>query len=68
MAKKVNAYDFLMDRVQQCEAERHKFPTIVAVNFYHQGDLLRVVDTINGCDAKAWLRLPERSPSRSSVT
>jgi hypothetical protein len=34
--------------VKQCEAQRQKFPTIVAVNFYHQGDLLKVVNDLNG--------------------
>jgi len=29
-------------------AERKLFPTIVAVNFFHEGDLLEVVDDLNG--------------------
>ena len=44
----MNSYDVLLGRVRQCQAERKLFPTIVAVNFAEQGDLLRVVDTING--------------------
>lgn len=48
VARTVNAYDFLMERVRQCEAERGKFPTIVAVNFYHEGDLIEVVNVLNG--------------------
>jgi hypothetical protein len=48
VAREVNAYDFLMGRVRQCEAERKLFPTIVAVNFYHEGDLLEVVNVLNG--------------------
>lgn len=47
-ARAVNSYDVLLGRVRQCQAERKLFPTIVAVNFAEQGDLLRVVDTING--------------------
>jgi hypothetical protein len=48
VAREVNAYDFLMGRVKQCEAERTLFPSIVAVNFFHQGDLLEVVNVLNG--------------------
>ncbi len=48
VARKVNAYDFLMSRVRQCEAERKLFPSIVAVNFFHVGDLREVVDVLNG--------------------
>jgi hypothetical protein len=44
----VNDYDFLLARAQQCAAERGKTPNFVAVNFYGQGDLFRVVDTLNG--------------------
>jgi hypothetical protein len=47
-AKTVNSYDQLMGRVRRCMAERHLFPTIVAVNFFHKGDLLKVVDDLNG--------------------
>jgi hypothetical protein len=48
VAKTVNAYDFLMDRVRQCESERKLFPSIVAVNFFHEGDLREVVNVLNG--------------------
>jgi hypothetical protein len=47
-AKFVNSYEFLMDRVRECDQQRNLFPTIVAVNFYDTGDLLRVVNTLNG--------------------
>jgi hypothetical protein len=47
-AKQVNSYDVLMGRVRECMAERHLFPTIVAVNFFHEGDLLKVVNDLNG--------------------
>jgi hypothetical protein len=46
-AKKVNSYDTLMGRVRACQKERGRFPTIVGVNFYDQGDLLRVVHDLN---------------------
>ncbi len=45
---KVNAYNLLMGRVRNCMQQRQLFPTIVAVNFYDQGDLLRVVNDLNG--------------------
>jgi hypothetical protein len=44
----VNEYDFLLGRAQQCAEERGKVPNFIAVNFYRQGDLLRVVDALNG--------------------
>lgn len=46
----VNAYDFLLARAQKCEAERHHIPNIIAVDFYRTGDLLRVVNKLNGVD------------------
>ena len=48
VARAVNSYDVLMARVRLCEQQRRLFPTIVAVNFYDQGDLLKVVNNING--------------------
>jgi hypothetical protein len=47
-ARIVNAYDALMGRARQCQAERRLLPNIVAVNFSDQGDLFRVVDDLNG--------------------
>jgi len=47
-AKEVNAYDVLMPRVQACMGERGRFPTIIGVDFYDQGDLLKVVNDLNG--------------------
>jgi hypothetical protein len=52
-AAAVNAYDVLMPRVRQCQASRGKLPNIVGVNFYDSGDLLRVVDELNGVDPSA---------------
>ncbi|MGZ6643502.1 MAG: hypothetical protein ACXVFT_16975 [Solirubrobacteraceae bacterium] len=47
-AAKVNAYDPLLARARECERRRHHLPTLLAVNFYKEGDLFRVVDTLNG--------------------
>lgn len=47
----VNAYDFLLARARQCEAERGLLPNFVAVNFYSIGDVIDVVATLNGLDA-----------------
>ena len=44
----VNEYNFLLERAQQCAEERGKMPNFVAVNWFSQGDLLDVVDTLNG--------------------
>jgi hypothetical protein len=47
-AKVINAYDVLMPRVRDCMIQRGRFPNIIGVNFYDKGDLLRVVDEVNG--------------------
>jgi hypothetical protein len=47
-AAKVNAYAPLLRRVRECERLRHHLPNLLAVNFYEQGDLFRVVDALNG--------------------
>jgi hypothetical protein len=44
----VNDYDFLLNRARQCEQERGKLPNFIAVNWYSQGNLIDVVDTLNG--------------------
>ena len=44
----VNARDVLLPRVQECQAERGRLPNFVAVDYYDRGDLLDVVDTLNG--------------------
>ncbi|HET9235041.1 MAG TPA: hypothetical protein VFP10_12945, partial [Candidatus Eisenbacteria bacterium] len=46
----VNSYDFLLDRMRRCQKERGKLPNIIAVDFYGTGDLMRVVDTMNGLE------------------
>jgi len=47
-AAAVNTYDVLDARAKQCEKERGHIPNFVAVNFAEDGDLLRVVDDLNG--------------------
>jgi hypothetical protein len=49
-AAKVNAYDPLLARAEDCRRIRHHLPNLVAVNFYRRGDLFRVVDKLNGLD------------------
>jgi hypothetical protein len=44
----VNAYPFLLARAEQCAAERHNLPNLIAVDFYRTGGLLKVVDKLNG--------------------
>jgi hypothetical protein len=47
-AAKVNAHDFLLDRARKCERQRDRFPNLLNVDFYKQGDLFGVVDELNG--------------------
>jgi hypothetical protein len=47
-ASKVNAYDALLARVDDCRRIRNHLPNLVAVNFYRRGDLFKVVDKLNG--------------------
>ena len=49
-AAKVNAPGVLLRRVEQCERERDRPANFVAVDYYDQGDLMGVVDTLNGLD------------------
>jgi hypothetical protein len=44
----VNAYPFLLARAEQCASERHHLPNVIAVDFYQTGDLLAVVNKLNG--------------------
>jgi hypothetical protein len=44
----VNADDFLYTRAEKCARERNHIPNIIAVDFYRTGDLLKVVDRLNG--------------------
>jgi hypothetical protein len=52
-AEKVNAYAPLMRRLRECQRIRHHIPSLVAVDFYRRGDLLRAVDTLNGVEPES---------------
>jgi hypothetical protein len=47
-ATRVNARGVLLKRARQCQRERGLLPNFVAVDFYDRGDLMGVVDTLNG--------------------
>ena len=49
-AQAVNQYPVLDARAQQCATERGHLPNFVAVDFAEDGDLLRVVDALNGVE------------------
>ncbi|MFI5183709.1 MAG: hypothetical protein ACHQNV_04865, partial [Vicinamibacteria bacterium] len=44
----VNAYDALLARARQCQADRGMRPNLIAVDFYRTGDLFRVARALNG--------------------
>ena len=46
-AAKVNAYGPLLSRARTCQRVRAHLPSLVAVNFYKEGDVFGVVDTLN---------------------
>jgi hypothetical protein len=39
--------------VQRCARSRHHLPNIVAVDFYARGEVIDVVDELNGLDPSA---------------
>ncbi len=47
-ARKVNAYSLMSPFVTKCRQQRGMIPNYVAVNFYNEGDVFRVVDELNG--------------------
>jgi len=49
-AEIVNSYDFLLKRARACKKERGMMPNLIAVDFYKTGDLMRVVDAMNGVE------------------
>ncbi|TNE91556.1 MAG: phosphatidylinositol-specific phospholipase C domain-containing protein [Deltaproteobacteria bacterium] len=51
LAEQVNHNPLLLDRARQCEAEAGQAVNWIAVDFYDIGDVLAVVDTLNGVDA-----------------
>lgn len=48
LAEQINHNPFFLERARQCAAAVGKNPSIVAVDFYEIGDLLEVVDALNG--------------------
>ena len=50
-AELLNAREVLLPRLRECAEERGLTPNLVAVNFYRTGDLLAVIDEINGVGA-----------------
>jgi hypothetical protein len=48
LASVVNARGALLMRAQTCQRQRGRLPNLVAVDFYRRGDVLGVVNTLNG--------------------
>lgn len=46
-ARKANSREFLLERVHQCEQIRDRRVNLIAVDFFGQGDLPKVVDELN---------------------
>ena len=49
----VNSTRALTDRIATCRRERNLFPTIVAVDFVAVGDLMGVIDQVNGVSSSS---------------
>ena len=47
VAKTANS-DLLRDRLARCAERRRRMPNLIAVDFYSQGDLMQIVDDLNG--------------------
>ena len=47
-ARRVNVRKVLLPELRRCTKERGQLPNFVAVNFYNEGDLLPVIDRLNG--------------------
>jgi hypothetical protein len=47
-AEVVNRYDFLLARARRLQKARGRLPNFIAVDFYATGDLMKVVQTLNG--------------------
>jgi hypothetical protein len=59
--REVNGFGLLLRRAQACERVRGLSPpTLVAVNFYDEGDTLGVVNVLNGIPRNAKQQLPTR--------
>jgi hypothetical protein len=48
LAKVVNARAALLARAEACRRIRHQLPNLVAVDFYRRGDVVGVVNALNG--------------------
>jgi hypothetical protein len=48
LAAAVNARGALLSRAETCRRIRHHLPNLVAVDFYRRGDVVGVVNTLNG--------------------
>ncbi|HTU95263.1 MAG TPA: hypothetical protein VMF14_05440 [Solirubrobacteraceae bacterium] len=48
LASVVNARGALLRRAQTCQRRRDRLPNLVAVDFYRRGDVIGVVNTLNG--------------------
>ena len=46
----INDYQQLLDRAEACRDERGLQPNLIAVDFISEGDVMAVVDTLNGVD------------------
>jgi hypothetical protein len=51
-AARVNAREPLLRRLRTCQRLRGRLPNLVAVNFYLEGDVFGVVDTLNGVEPR----------------
>jgi hypothetical protein len=49
-ADAVNRYDVLLKRALTCQSQRGMTANLVAVNFYARGDVMKVVQMLNGID------------------
>lgn len=49
-AEIVNSYDVLLKRAKALKKTRKMMPNLIAVDFYKTGDLMRVVDALNGVE------------------
>jgi hypothetical protein len=50
LADDANDFEVLLDQTERCRQRLGQTPTIVAVDFYTEGDLRRVTDRLNGVD------------------
>ena len=62
-AEKVNTYDMLKARVDECEQVRGRIPSMIAVNWYDRGDLFRIVGELNARVAEEFPASGQPAPS-----